>query len=687
MNLVPVTPCGGNCSLTGDIDVPATAIPGETRMRVMEKYSSAPTDACTDYTFGEVEDYTIQVESGVCTPPDITYEVVNDCVNDTYNVAATINSLGTSTFVTVFQTRSDGVTASNVTLVPPLVGQTINFVTNIPFGVTVHDSIVGGNEICTLIRNFSEEVCPAENDEICDAISLSCGDALTDMPFVGATQSIDDACFGTGTADVWYTFTSDGSEKYEISFANDVVLSVYQGTSCSDTTLIQSCQDFPDSYLATEAGTYFVRVRPYSSSLQFHDVSLNCIPFDCPDLLADAGTPCDDGNPDSYNDVITSDCECVGHVPIPGEICEVPIDVTTLPYTDSGNTSTYLDDYDGADLPPYAPDVIGSGSTGTYYLNGDDVVYGYTPDQTESLNISVTDHGSYASVFVFTGCPFSSTLGYNAQYSSTAVLDINGLIAQAGVTYYIVISTWPSPQTTDYTLNIESVPFDCPELMANFGSACDDGDPNTSNDVINENCECAGIPIPVNDEACNATQLTCADTLFNQNMIGATPSVIDGCYLPDNGDIWFTFYAEEGYSYNVALAGNAGSGTSSSLTSQIFEGDDCANLTSLLDCNTFSTGYYVTGPGNIYVRVRPYSDAESVDVSLVCAQVPANADCATAEPVDCAGTYTGSTLAAPAYDPNQPFCGTSGPFCREWRCLVFLHSNHQCTCNSGFDWF
>lgn len=37
--------------------------------------------------------------------------------------------------------------------------------------------------------------------------------------------------------------------------------------------------------------------------------------------------------------------------------------------------------------------------------------------------------------------------------------------------------------------------FDCPDLELNIGDACDDGNPDTNNDVINENCECVGEPI------------------------------------------------------------------------------------------------------------------------------------------------------------------------------------------------
>ncbi|WP_426278226.1 reprolysin-like metallopeptidase [Chryseobacterium sp. S-02] len=48
---------------TGSITIPATATLGTTRMRVMMKYSSAPTSSCGSYTYGQVEDYTLNIVS------------------------------------------------------------------------------------------------------------------------------------------------------------------------------------------------------------------------------------------------------------------------------------------------------------------------------------------------------------------------------------------------------------------------------------------------------------------------------------------------------------------------------------------------------------------------------------------------------------------------------------------------
>lgn len=54
---------------------------------------------------------------------------------------------------------------------------------------------------------------------------------------------------------------------------------------------------------------------------------------------------------------------------------------------------------------------------------------------------------------------------------------------------------------------------DCPNLEANFGESCDDGDPDTENDIVLSDCTCAGTPIcqapfPAVDEASRVAVVT-----------------------------------------------------------------------------------------------------------------------------------------------------------------------------------
>jgi len=53
-------------SVTKSITIPTTATLGNTRMRVSMKYNATPT-ACETFSYGEVEDYTLTISSGVAT--------------------------------------------------------------------------------------------------------------------------------------------------------------------------------------------------------------------------------------------------------------------------------------------------------------------------------------------------------------------------------------------------------------------------------------------------------------------------------------------------------------------------------------------------------------------------------------------------------------------------------------------
>jgi hypothetical protein len=50
-------------SATGSLTIPSTALSGETGMRVIMRYSSAPSE-CGTFTYGEVEDYCITISGG-----------------------------------------------------------------------------------------------------------------------------------------------------------------------------------------------------------------------------------------------------------------------------------------------------------------------------------------------------------------------------------------------------------------------------------------------------------------------------------------------------------------------------------------------------------------------------------------------------------------------------------------------
>ncbi len=203
--------------------------------------------------------------------------------------------------------------------------------------------------------------------------------------------------------------------------------------------------------------------------------------YDCPDLSANIGDACDDGNPDTENDMITPGCICAGALIIPdNDLCEnaESIDVN-LPGDCAGNEiigTTLGATSDGLDVLCEAanPDVFYSFNSGDY--------------NTVLFNISTIS----ATVLVFTliegGCD-----GEMVYCDFAGDLEVDVL---PNTDYHVRISTntaFGDPGT--FSLCIEGV-YDCPLLSANIGDACDDGNPNTVNDFVTAECNCEGTPIP-----------------------------------------------------------------------------------------------------------------------------------------------------------------------------------------------
>lgn len=173
--------------------------------------------------------------------------------------------------------------------------------------------------------------------------------------------------------------------------------------------------------------------------------------------------------------------------PVQGETCETAIMVNALPYNTTDDTANFGDDYSGS------PGANGCGTTSSY-LNGDDVVYAYTAAADGTINIAMSAIGdTYSGVFVYTDCASIGTecvAGFG-NGNSTNDYDFNVDVTN-GTTYYIVISTWASPQSTTYTLDITEVLCSDPtglsvsnitETTAEF-SWTDGGSPNAEYAIV-----------------------------------------------------------------------------------------------------------------------------------------------------------------------------------------------------------
>ncbi len=302
--------------------------------------------------------------------------------------------------------------------------------------------------------------------------------------------------------DVVYAYTPTEDQQIDVRLDNiGTWAGLYVFTGCPFESTVGAHTEFAATFREIEAlpvtagVTYYIAIGTFALPQSTpYDLSIVINSDDCPDLDGDIGDPCDDGDPLTVDDVITEDCECVGTPVIDGQICELPIEVTSLPYLATDNTINYFDDYETTDLPALAPDAISNGYS-TFYFGGDEVVYAYTPEEDGAIDVNLNNHSNWVGLFVITGCPFESTVGSHTA-SDNLGREIENLPVTAGTTYYIVISTWPFPQNTPYDLIINFAGFDCPDLEADFGDPCDDGDDDTINDQITGDCECAGTPTP-----------------------------------------------------------------------------------------------------------------------------------------------------------------------------------------------
>ena len=214
-----------------------------------------------------------------------------------------------------------------------------------------------------------------------------------------------------------------------------------------------------------------------------------------------------------YSDWVTASFS----TPAQGATCETAIPVANLPYSTSDDTANYGDNYSGT------PGASGCGTTSNY-LNGDDVVYAYTATADGSINFALSSIGSnYSGMFVYTDCADIGTACVagvgNGWSTDDYAYDVD---VTNGTTYYVVISTYASPQSTTYTLDITQ--NTCTSATADFAVVSD--------------CDVSGgfnIEVAISDMG-SATGLTVSDDQGNDSQAAtATGTLTFGPY--DNGTV------------------------------------------------------------------------------------------------------------------------------------------------------
>lgn len=146
--------------------------------------------------------------------------------------------------------------------------------------------------------------------------------------------------------------------------------------------------------------------------------------------------------------------------PPQGTTGDDPIVIESLPYTTTDDTSLYGDDYENTAEGC-------EGSTGSY-MGGDDVVYVYTATSTGNINVTLSPDLNWAGIYVFNA---AADIGVNCWIAFMGLGSDNNpesleLAVEEGSSYYILVSTYPSPQSTTYVLEVEELNCAAPTSLS-----------------------------------------------------------------------------------------------------------------------------------------------------------------------------------------------------------------------------
>lgn len=249
--------------------------------------------------------------------------------------------------------------------------------------------------------------------------------------------------------------------------------------------------------------------------------NVNLYQYTCEVLCELPGTPCDDGNASTTNDVYDGFCNCVG-IPATNLSCVGERnEIRTLVWKDLNGYGLNLL-YNDPDYPskpdtleiinrfanPLVPhgDSMGT-KTAAYLIAPETGVYTFnvTSDDQSELFLS-TNHDPANKTIIASLDRWAATTDHD-KYPSQTSAPIN---LTKGQYYYVEINQqsrsggehfnvyWKSDKTNpntwqvieglylfDYTCDITCIPE---------GTPCDDGNFNTKNDTYDANCNCVGIP-------------------------------------------------------------------------------------------------------------------------------------------------------------------------------------------------
>ncbi|MEL6123677.1 MAG: discoidin domain-containing protein, partial [Bacteroidota bacterium] len=250
--------------------------------------------------------------------------------------------------------------------------------------------------------------------------------------------------------------------------------------------------------------------------------------YGCSNECPSRGTPCNDGNASTTNDIEDGYCNCVGQYPTSNECIGERMKVDAYYYDSIGGSR--ISDLENSPIFPLMPTRKEQlkGAQGPLQFSSRDqygsYVQGYlTVPTTGQYDFNITGD-NYTEFYLssddteankeahFAEIRGGTSVAEHEKYASQTLTNVQ---LSAGQYYYYEFrhkeNSWrdhfllywrPSFYDSDHWKRFPSFylyDYGCDLPCVSLGTPCDDGDPFTDNDQFNEFCECAGTPCAAED--------------------------------------------------------------------------------------------------------------------------------------------------------------------------------------------
>lgn len=380
--------------------------------------------------------------------------------------------------------------------------------------------------------------------------------------------------------------------------------------------------------------------------------------YTCETICNPFGTPCDDGDASTYDDIEDGACNCYGRSATSNDCIGERGEIVALYYDgisgddipDLENATIFPDTPSRAEVLPFlSGPSIRANNYGTWvrgYISvpvSGDYIFNITGDNETSFKLSQTD-SDVAVWLVQMGFISNHTniFEYDKYSSQTSPV----IPLEKGLFYYFEMKSkesgggdhfalhWKTPWST--TDEWEIVPgnflykYKCETACVPAGIPCDDGDSNTINDMYDENCNCVGTPCFTPE--CTGEESYNEYEICNQNQHSNQVDSWQSCNTSPNPNIgrgtghWIMYDLNDNYQihdthiWNYNRVGETGKGIQEVAVDVSFDGTSWKNIgihnwgeaTGTTDYEGFAGADYAGEPAR-YVLITALSNWDGGD--------------------------------------------------------------------------